>query len=112
AADCLVAPYRGEGFCLPVLEALACGVPVIIPSGGATDDFADTDAAYKLSSRQIAATDGVPDGSSIIELEIDIDELRKAMRHIVENRDHVKASGLAASARIRSEYSWRRCVER
>ena len=27
--DCLVHATMGEGFCLPVLEAMACGIPVI-----------------------------------------------------------------------------------
>ena len=31
ACDCLVQPYRGEGFCLPALEARACGLPVQVP---------------------------------------------------------------------------------
>ena len=39
ACDCLVHPYRGEGFCLPVAEAMATGKPVIVTKGGACDDF-------------------------------------------------------------------------
>lgn len=39
AADVLVAPYRGEGFCLPVLEAMACGVPAIHTAIGPTNEF-------------------------------------------------------------------------
>lgn len=39
ATHVLVAPYRGEGFCLPVLEAMAVGVCPIVPRGGPTDDF-------------------------------------------------------------------------
>jgi glycosyltransferase involved in cell wall biosynthesis len=34
AADCYVSPYRAEGFNLPVLEAIACGTPVIVTRGG------------------------------------------------------------------------------
>ena len=44
-ADCYVSPYRAEGFNLPVLESIACGVPVIVTEGGATDDFCSEDVA-------------------------------------------------------------------
>ena len=39
AADVYVSPYRAEGFNLPVLEAMACGLPTLTTKGGATDDF-------------------------------------------------------------------------
>jgi len=39
AADAYVSPYRAEGFNLPVLEAMACGLQVLATEGGATDDF-------------------------------------------------------------------------
>ena len=50
SCDVLVAPYRGEGFCLPALEAMACGVPVIATAGGSTDDFVDTDVGWPLAA--------------------------------------------------------------
>jgi glycosyltransferase involved in cell wall biosynthesis len=39
ACDLLVHPYRGEGFGLPILEARACGLPVVVTGGGSADDF-------------------------------------------------------------------------
>lgn len=49
-ADWYISPYRAEGFNLPVLEAQACGTPVITSSGGATDDFCNTDGVRKIAS--------------------------------------------------------------
>jgi glycosyltransferase involved in cell wall biosynthesis len=49
-ADRYVSPYRAEGFNLPVLEALSCGTPVIVSSGGATDDFCHGAAVAKIPS--------------------------------------------------------------
>jgi len=37
--DVFVATYRGEGFSLPTLEAMASGLTVIVTKGGSTDDF-------------------------------------------------------------------------
>jgi glycosyltransferase involved in cell wall biosynthesis len=50
-ADCYVSPYRAEGFNLPVIEAIACGTPVIVTRGGATDDFCDDDLACRIQGR-------------------------------------------------------------
>src|SRR5262249_51475043 len=39
ACHCLVHPYRGEGFGLPIAEAMAAGLPVIVTGYGAALDF-------------------------------------------------------------------------
>ena len=52
ACDCLVHPYRGEGFGMPVAEAMACGLPVIVTQGGACDDFCSEDNAYFVTAKR------------------------------------------------------------
>lgn len=53
ACHCLVHPYRGEGFGLPVAEAAASGLPVIVTRGGATDDFIPASLGYFIPSRPV-----------------------------------------------------------
>lgn len=53
AADAYVSPYRAEGFNLPVIESIACGTPVIVSRGGATDDFCDSATARFIESRHV-----------------------------------------------------------
>jgi glycosyltransferase involved in cell wall biosynthesis len=50
SSDLLVSSYRGEGFNLPVLEAMATGLPVIVTEGGSTDDFCDKEFSWKINS--------------------------------------------------------------
>ena len=50
-ADAYVSPYLAEGFNLPVLEAAACGLPVICTRGGPTDDFTNPNFALAIDSK-------------------------------------------------------------
>lgn len=92
AADCYVSPYRAEGFNLPVLEAMACGTPVLVTDGGATDDFVFS-SECKISSRQThnrhLDTLGVTDERLLIDthfLEPDFDGLITTMVESVDRR--------------------------
>jgi glycosyltransferase involved in cell wall biosynthesis len=49
-ADCYVSSYRAEGFNLPALEAIACGTPVVVTDGGATDDFCTPEVGFRVAS--------------------------------------------------------------
>ena len=51
AFDVLVAPFRGEGFGIKLLDAMACGLPVVAPRFGGPADFLDDDAAYVVPHR-------------------------------------------------------------
>lgn len=53
SCDALVLPYRGEGFGLPIAEAMASGLPVIVTGRGAGMDFVRGDCAYLIPSRTI-----------------------------------------------------------
>lgn len=51
-ADVYLSPYRAEGFNLPVLEAAACGLPVICTLGGSTDDFVDDSWTLRMPGKE------------------------------------------------------------
>ena len=55
SCDIAVFPYRAEGFCLPILEAMACGTPAIVPNFGACLDYCSEETSYLLPVRRIRA---------------------------------------------------------
>lgn len=50
--DVYVSSYRAEGFGLTILNAMACGVPVICTEGGSTDDFASSCLKIKAQEQK------------------------------------------------------------
>jgi GT2 family glycosyltransferase/glycosyltransferase involved in cell wall biosynthesis/predicted Zn-dependent protease len=113
ACDCLVHPYRGEGFGLPVLEAMACGLPVIVTGGGATDDFADDEHAYCAPAFRKSIDAQVGDFKLIRNgwlLEPDPKAWAERMRWVFTHRAEAHAKGRAASDYVRREWTWERAA--
>ncbi|MEJ5244460.1 MAG: glycosyltransferase [Bacteroidota bacterium] len=110
ACDVFVSPYRGEGFSLPTLEAMACGLPVVVTRGGATDDFTDEKCAWYLSAEKInigKTLDGKLFTNEAYLLEPDRDHLCATLKYIFANPTEVYSAGLIASAKARKFWTWR-----
>ena len=71
-ARCLVFPSLYEGFGLPVIEAMACGTPVVTSRGGATEEVAGGAAVL------VDALDPDAIAAGIAEADARRDELRAA----------------------------------
>jgi glycosyltransferase involved in cell wall biosynthesis len=112
ACDCFVAPYRGEGFCLPVLEAMACGVAAIVPRGGPTDDFVSEATGYLLPARAVTRPDDGQHCGPRSELEIDVKDLRAALRHVYNHRDEFQTKGREAAAQVARDWTWKKTATR
>ncbi len=114
ACDCLVHPYRGEGFGLPILEAMACGLPVIVTGGGSSDDFATDEFAMRLPAlrQSLGTTVG---GMDLVRegwvLEPSLEALREAMREVFQNPEPARARGRQASVHVRREWTWERAAK-
>jgi glycosyltransferase involved in cell wall biosynthesis len=107
-ADAYVSPYRAEGFNMPVLEAAACGLPVICTRGGATDDFVEDSFAKRIDSRKVSFD---LDGLSAERLDPDFDHLITHMLAVVDDESWRKAASVAAAQHVHQNYTWEKVTE-
>lgn len=114
ACDCLVHPYRGEGFGLPVLEAMACALPVICTGGGSTDDFATEEFVHRVPAfREFVGTEvsGIKLDHRGWWLSPDPEALVHALREAVAEATPWRERARKGAAHVAAHWTWKHTAQ-
>ena len=108
ACNAFVAPSRAEGWGLPISEAMACGLPVIVTGYSGPTEFIGTHARridHRLVPIEMPYFERA-DGDLGMWAEPDWSHLRHLMREMMSDRAAARELGLAGSRHIRERFSW------
>lgn len=112
SSDCYVLPTRGEGWSLTVMEAMACGLPVITTRWGAHMDYLSDKTAFLIPIDGLEpATDRQEVYGGSHWARPNVDALARLLRYCYENREKARNVGEMAR-RVVLNYSWKTSVER
>jgi glycosyltransferase involved in cell wall biosynthesis len=113
ACDVLVLPYRGEGFGLPIAEAMASGLPVLVTGRGGAQDFVREPWAYLLPSTPVGIPSPgpfTPGPAGFWMEEPDAEALAGFLRRAYADPEERRRMGALGRAQALAELGWDRPV--
>jgi GT2 family glycosyltransferase len=113
SADAFVSASRGEGWNMPLMEAMACGLPAIATDWGASQEFFHSGIGYPLRVRRLVpARAKCPYYDGFRWAEPDAEHLRQLLRQIYEQRDEARARGQVAAREMAARWTWKAAAQR
>ncbi|GAB4184656.1 MAG: glycosyltransferase [Thalassobaculales bacterium] len=108
ACDLFCLPTRAEGWGLPIIEAAACGLPVVVTGWGGQSEFLGDWA--RLIGHRLVPVDGIEferaDGDRGLWAEPDEDHLVALLREAHADRAAARARGRAGAAAVAAAFTW------
>ena len=113
SADCFVLPTRGEGWGLPILEAMACGLPVIATDWSGQTEFFHGGVGYPLRVRRLVAANAkCPYYLGWRWADPDEEHLIALMRYVYEHPGEARQVGARAAQEAAARWTWAHAAER
>ena len=112
SCDVLVAPSRGEGFGLPIAEAMMLDVPVITTGWSGQTDFCDTQTTW-LCDYQFTQSTSHFSYTHSVWAEPDVDHLASLLRDLkTSTQEEKKTRTKAAKQRLLAHHTWADVAQR
>jgi len=109
--DAQLAPFRGEGFAMKILDSAALGVPTMMPAFGGPTEFARDGMYLPLVFDEVPVgpcydRDYFYIGDGAYWCEVKVDPMVDMLRSLLDRRGEIDEMGRNNLARIRKNFSW------
>ncbi len=117
SCDAFVAPFRGEGFSMKILDAMACGLPTILPLFSGPTEYANAQNCFPVQFEIIPMEDSLDTrslhiGNSPHWCEVNVDSLIDTMRYVYNNTEEARKIAFKGKEFVLSEFSWEHIAKR
>ncbi|WP_166241174.1 glycosyltransferase [Paenibacillus turpanensis] len=113
SADCLVIPTRGEGWGMPILEGMACGLPVITTDWSAHTEFFNETVGFPIRVNKLVDAEAkCPYYDGFKWADPDLEHLQHQLRFVFENRELAAARGRAAAKEALENWTWHHAAKK
>lgn len=113
SADCFVTATRGEGWGMPILEAMACGLPAIATDWSAQMDFLNENTGFPVEVEKLVDAHAKCTYYEGFQwAQVKEEHLIQRMRYVYEHREEAVRMGQRACEYVQKEFTWDRSAEK
>ena len=117
SSDAFVSAHRGEGFGMKILDAMACGLPVITPLFGGPTAYCTRETCFPIECSLVPMADCLDSRSLSITnqplwAEPSADSLAAQMRRVYDERATAAVLGARARETVLDRFSWKHAADR
>jgi GT2 family glycosyltransferase/glycosyltransferase involved in cell wall biosynthesis len=111
SCDAFVSAHRGEGFGMKILDAMACGLPVVAPLFGGPTNYCTPDTCFPVEFHVVPMgpcldARSLPITNQPMWAEVSPQSLGEQMRRVHQDRDAAAALGARARTTVLERFSW------
>jgi glycosyltransferase involved in cell wall biosynthesis len=109
--DLMVSPFRGEGYAMKIIDAMAVGLPVMMPAFGGPMEYAPSGGFLPLAFDEVAVgkcydTDHYLVGPGAYWCQVREEALIDSLRDFLTNPSRAEDAARVARAQIARRYTW------